>query len=175
MSSKGIRLAKAGEFLAWIGVAAFTPIVLFVCSSAQRFERWITEKQYPGIVMTIDQRAWIEGSLVMLLALSLLNWILVELALLFRAFRHSPLLGSEIERRLSGLSRAICIFAVAGFIQRPLLIAITTRGNPPGQSQLDLTLTTNHLLAILIAIFLVLFVHLFREARRADEENRGFI
>lgn len=168
------RLALVGQACAWGSVAALGSAVIWYCVDLHRFGR-LADELLPAMPVTIGPWAWPLGALTVGLMFGLFVWIMLEVANLFRLFGHGDLFGRRVERGLHRLSGAMIAGAFGGVAGRTLLGLILSWNNAPHQRQLSINVSSSDLMALLAAGMFLLFARIVAEARRAVEENQGFV
>jgi hypothetical protein len=168
------RLALAGQVCAWGSIAALGGAVIWYCVDLDRFAG-LAHELLPAVPVTIGPWAWPLGALMVGLMFGLFAWIMLEVANLFRLFGRGDLFGSRVERGLHRLSCAMIAGALGGVAGRTLLGLILSWNNAPHHRQLSINISSSDLLALLAAVMFLLFARIVAEARRAVEENQGFV
>jgi Protein of unknown function (DUF2975) len=174
ISPQCVRLAQYGRCIALGGIVMSFGVLMFFCSSQARFAMAV-DYLLPQIHGTIDAQAWFWGALVLAANYGIFLWAMILIAALFRAISERDILGDRTDRVLRRLSYAVATAAIFAIAQRTLLGLIVTWANAPGERQVIVQFSSDDLLKGLAAIFLFLFARIIGEARRIDQENRGFV
>jgi hypothetical protein len=93
----------------------------------------------------------------------------------FGFVRSEQVLGENSQSSLRTLGRLAIASATAGVLCRTAVGLLATSNNPPGQKMLVIGLSSNELLAIVIAILVFIFANIVREAAVVTQENKSFI
>lgn len=75
--------------------------------------------------------------------------------------------------RLFGLG--FLLYVAARIAVTPLMFWVLTYDNPPGNVLFSMSVSTNHIIALLIGAIIMLIGHVFTEAVRQSDENRQFV
>ncbi len=174
LSPFGRRLALAGEGLGWAGIALILYALIHFGSSPVRILHLLPPELTEG-VRALDSGAWIAAGLILLISFAVVVWCLIELIRLFAMIRKGDWFGERLERALQRLSIAALVSGFGAIIQRTVLGLIFKPLTPEGKHRLVLQIDSDDVIFALIGIFLALFALIIREARRADDENKGFV
>lgn len=100
---------------------------------------------------------------------------LAQMWALFGCFARGELLARAPARHLRRLGLALCALAVAQPLGRTLSILALTWGNPPGERQIWLGLSSDHYLSLLFGLLLLALAQVLAEAARVADENAEFV
>lgn len=168
------RLALAGRVCAWGGIAMLGGLVIWYCADLARF-RSLADDLLPATPVTMGHWTWALGALTIGAMYGLFVWIMLEVANLFRLFGHGDLFGPRVERNLHRLSYAMIAGACGSVAGRTILGLVLSWNNAPHQRHLSISVSSSDLVALLAAVMFLLFARIVAEARRAVEENKGFV
>ncbi|OYU48714.1 MAG: hypothetical protein CFE31_09720 [Rhizobiales bacterium PAR1] len=107
--------------------------------------------------------------------LVLFGVIAVQVRALFRRFSLGVILDQGNARRLSTIGWLIIAGGAISMLERTLLALALTFGNPEGQRQLLISLSTTDVIIVLFGLFVLAFAHVIGEGARIADENRGFV
>ncbi|MCX2861059.1 DUF2975 domain-containing protein [Paucibacter sp. PLA-PC-4] len=102
-------------------------------------------------------------------------WAMWQVWCLFGCYARSELLALAPVRHLHRLGLALVGLALAMPLGQTLALLALTLGNPPGERQLALTLSSEHYLCLLFGLMLLAIAAVMREAVRVADENAEFI
>lgn len=94
---------------------------------------------------------------------------------LFGCFAQGELLARTPATHLRRLGLALCALAAAQPVGRTLSILALTWGNPKGERQLWVGLSSDHYLSLLFGLLLLALAQVLAEGARLAEENAEFI
>ncbi len=94
---------------------------------------------------------------------------------LFGCFAQGELLASRPARHLRRLGLGLCALAAAQPLGQTLVILALTWGNPKGERQLWLGLSSDHYLSLLFGLLLLALAQVLHEAARVADENAEFV
>lgn len=94
---------------------------------------------------------------------------------LFGCFAQGELLARRPAQHLRRLAFGLCALAAAQPLGQTLAILALTWGNPKGERQLWLGLSSDHYLALLFGLLLLALAQVLHEAARVAEENAEFV
>jgi hypothetical protein len=115
------------------------------------------------------------GALATLLPVSLGLTALWQLWQLFGAFAAGHALTPTAQQHLRRFAVALFALAVCEPIYRAAMSVLFSLGNPPGQRQLIIGLSSHDYLQVLLALVLLAIAIVMGDAVRAAEENRAFV
>lgn len=94
---------------------------------------------------------------------------------LFGAFAAGHALTPAAQQHLRRFAMALLTLAVCEPIYRAAMSVLFSLGNPPGQRQLIVSLSSHDYLQVLLALVLLAIAIVMGDAVRASEENRQFV
>lgn len=127
-----------------------------------------------GAVRPAPLTPWL-GALATLLPVGLGLAALWQLWQLFGAFAAGHALTPCAQQHLRRFAIALLTLAVCEPIYRAAMSVLFSLGNPPGQRQLIIGLSSHDYLQVLLALVLLAIAIVLGEAVRAAEENREFV
>ena len=102
-------------------------------------------------------------------------WAMWQVWRLFGCYARGELLALAPVRHLHRLGLALAGMALALPLGQTLSVLALTLGNPAGERQLALTLSSEHYLCLLFGLMLLAIAAVMREAVRVADENAEFI
>ena len=174
-SPKLNRLVRLGQGIALLGVVYFTVNFMAHCLTEARYAQWLF-RVWAGQPMTINGQSWLAGTAV-LFGFNLINVApLFVVMRLLESFRSGDLFGVTMERGLRHMSYWYVAIIGEKIFADPLLFYTATYFNPAGPVSMMPRFSFVAILPdMIITISLLLLSEIIKEARRAKEENEGFI
>lgn len=171
-----IRLCHGvrGMVLAGAIVLALLPLVFWLVPSWAA--AWVSQMTSlpDSAVRPTTLTPWL-GTLATLLPVGLGLTALWQLWQLFGAFAGGHALTHAAQRHLRRFALALLVLAVCEPIYRAAMSVLFSLGNPPGQRQLIVSLSSHDYLQVLLALVLLAIAIVMGDAVRAAEENRSFV
>jgi Protein of unknown function (DUF2975) len=127
-----------------------------------------------GAVRPAPLTPWL-GALATLLPVGLGLAALWQLWQLFGAFAAGRALTHTAQQHLRRFAIVLLVLAVCEPIYRAAMSVLFSLGNPPGQRQLIVGLSSHDYLQVLLALVLLAIAIVMGDAVRAVEENQTFI
>ena len=93
----------------------------------------------------------------------------------FGCFAQGELLTRRPAAHLRRLAFGLCALAPAQPLGHTLAILALTWGNPPGERQIWVGLSSDHYLALLFGLLLLALAQVLHEAARVADENAEFV
>lgn len=115
------------------------------------------------------------GSLITLVPVAISLTLLWQLWQLFGSFAAGRALTHGAQQHLRRFALAMLAMAVCDPIHRAAMSVVFSLGNPPGQRQLIIKLSSNDDVQLLLALVLLAIATVMGEAVRASDENRTFV
>jgi Protein of unknown function (DUF2975) len=115
------------------------------------------------------------GTLVTLLPVGLGLAALWQLWQLFGAFAAGQALTHAAQQHLRRFAIVLLTLAVCEPIYRAAMSVLFSLGNPPGERQLIVSLSSHDYLQVLLALVLLAIAIVMGEAVRVAEENKSFV
>ena len=168
------RLALIGEALAILGIAV---VVVYECylwtDSTAMLKYLLRGVSKLAAVPTGDLvvAAWFAD----LVPVALFLFAMGNVVLLFRRLRSARVFHPDVPLLLTRIGRLACASAVAGIVARTIVALALTSGNPPGQRQLVISISSGDITSVITGLLLLVFAYVMQEALRIDEENRSFL
>lgn len=139
---------------------------------------WVADvvlKQWAIVKIQLDMTSRLGGLAGSLLPTAVSLFALWQMWSLFGCFARGELLAREPAQHLRRLGLALCTLAFAQPVGRTLSILALTWGNPKGERQLWMGLTSDHYLSLLFGLLLLALAQVLAEAARVADENREFV
>jgi hypothetical protein len=169
-----LRLALIGEALAIVGIAVVVAYECYLWTDSAAMLKYLL-RGVPDLaaVPTGDLvvAAWFADLAPVLLFLFAMG----NVVLLFRRLRSAHVFHPDVPLLLTRIGRLACASAVAGVAARTIVALALTSGNPPGQRQLVVSISSGDITSVITGLLLLVFAYVMQEALRIDEENRGFL
>ena len=127
-----------------------------------------------GAVRPVPLTLWL-GALATLLPAGLGLAALWQLWQLFGAFAAGRALTYAAQRHLRRFALSFLALSVCEPFYRAAMSVLFSLGNPPGQRQLIIGLSSHDYLQVLLALALLAIAIVMGDAVRASEENRAFV
>ncbi len=140
--------------------------------------RWVAEmvqKDFGFALVQLDARARWGGLAATALPVGVSLWGLWSIWCLFGCYARGDLLSMRPARYLRRLSIAMVTLAAAMPLSQTLTVLALTLGNPPGQRQLWVGLSSQHYLSLLFGLVLLAVSTTLVEAARVADENASFV
>ena len=93
----------------------------------------------------------------------------------FHLLGTRPIFDLALPRRLLRLGSLASAAAISGIVARPLVVLVLTRGNPPGQQQLVIGISSEEIAGLIMGLLCYTFALIIQEAIGIELENRGFV
>ncbi|CAN5132785.1 hypothetical protein BH11PSE10_BH11PSE10_10640 [soil metagenome] len=168
------RLAMAVRLLCLIAALALLVMPLAFWSSP----RWVAQmvqKDFGFGLVQLDANARLAGLAATALPVCMSLWALWSIWCLFGCYARGDLLSMRPARHLRRLSIAMVSLAAALPLGQTLTALALTLGNPPGQRQLWVGLSSQHYLSLLFGLVLLAISTVLVEAARVADENASFV
>jgi hypothetical protein len=123
--------------------------------------------------LDLGSRLW--GLAASMLPTSVSLFALWQMWALFGCFAEGELLALRPAQHLRRLGLGLCTLAAAQPLGHTLAILALTWGNPKGERQLWLGLSSDHYLALLFGLLLLALAQVLTEAARVADENAEFV
>lgn len=123
--------------------------------------------------LDLGSRLW--GLAASMVPTSVSLFALWQMWALFGCFAEGELLALRPAQHLRRLGLGLCTLAVAQPLGHTLAILALTWGNPKGERQLWVGLSSDHYLALLFGLLLLALSQVLTEAARVADENAGFV
>lgn len=139
---------------------------------------WVTEvaaRTWNLTKLQLDLGARLGGLAASMLPTSVSLFALWQMWSLFGCFAQGELLARRPAQHLRRLGLGLCALSAAQPLGHTLAILALTWGNPKGERQLWLGLSSDHYLALLFGLLLLALAQVLSEAARVAEENAEFI
>lgn len=104
-----------------------------------------------------------------------LLWALYSLKRLVSALKEGKWFEENSETLCRQFGSAMLWYVGAQILHRTLLVLVLTATNPPGERELTIALTNHDLIALLPAIFAMIFAHLVGLSRAQHEELKQIV
>jgi len=111
------------------------------------------------------------GFLVSLLPVTVAVYAMVTLSRLFRLYENAIVFTHDNVKLLRKLGYVIIAWVTANLLFTPLITAVMTHGNPPGQPMIMLTLNFSDLSALVMGAIVVLISRVMDEGRKLEDEQ----
>ena len=170
------RLCQAVRALVVPGAItlALLPFVFWFVPSC--VPAWVSQMtSLPEDAMRITTLTPWLGTLATLLPAGLGLAALWQLWRLFGAFAAGRALTHDAQQHLRQFAVVLLALAVCEPIYRAAMSVVFSLGNPPGQRQLIISLSSHDYLQVLLALVLLAVAIVMGDAVRAAEENKSFI
>jgi len=151
-----------------------SPFMFFWAPEGFAFIEHDLLKQYGG---TDQLLMWqkILGFFVTCLPAAFLLWALSYLMRLVNALKAGLWFDEQSEALCRSFGRALLWYVGTEIIHRTLLVLVLTATYPPGQHELHLSFSNNDLMALVPAIFAMIFAHLVSLGRAQRDELKQII
>ncbi|MFG6416437.1 DUF2975 domain-containing protein [Roseateles sp. DC23W] len=139
---------------------------------------WVAEvvtQQWGIPKIQLDMQARLGAMLASLLPAGVVVFALSQMWALFGCFARGELLAKLPASHLRRIGVALCLLAAAQPVGRTLAILALTLGNPEGERQLWLGLSSDHYLSLLFGLLLLALAQVLHEAARVADENAEFV
>jgi len=123
--------------------------------------------------LDLGSRLWGLGASMVPTSVSL--YALWQMWALFGCFAQGELLARRPARHLRRLGLGLCALAAAQPLGHTLGILALTWGNPKGERQLWVGLSSDHYLSLLFGLLLLALAQVLAEAARVADENAEFV
>lgn len=139
---------------------------------------WVTEVagntwHLTRLQLDLGSRLW--GLAASLVPTSVSLFALWQMWSLFGCFAQGELLARRPAQHLRRLGLGLCALSAAQPLGHTLAILALTWGNPKGERQLWLGLSSDHYLALLFGLLLLALSQVLFEAARVADENAEFV
>lgn len=171
------RLARLARWVRLIS-ALMAVLVLIVPPLFWAQPDWVAEvarRDWALGTVQLDSMARLGGLLAGLPASAMSLWALWQVWQLFGCFGRGELLSLRPARHLGRLGWALLMLMALLPLSDTLVRLALTLGNPAGQRQLVLGLSTYHLLCLLTGLVMLALSRVMREAARVADENAAFV
>lgn len=139
---------------------------------------WVAEvatQQWAVSKLQLDLASRLGGLAASLLPVSVSVFALWQMWSLFGCFARGELLAQQPAAHLRRLGLGLCALTLAQPLGRTLSILALTWGNPKGERQLWVGLSSDHYLMLLFGLLLLALAQVLHEAARVADENAGFV
>jgi hypothetical protein len=168
------RLAIAGEALAIAGIAIVVGYEIYLWTDPAAMLNYL-KRGVPELAGVPTGDLVLGAWLADLAPVALFVVAMATVVQLFRRLRSAQLFHPDVPVLLTRIGRLACASAVAGVVARTVVGLALTSGNPPGQRQLVISVSSGDITSVITGLLLLVFAHVMQEALRIDEENRGFL
>ncbi len=139
---------------------------------------WVTEVagntwHLTRLQLDLGSRLW--GLAASMVPTSVSLFALWQMWSLFGCFAQGELLARRPAQHLRRLGLGLCALSAAQPLGHTLAILALTWGNPKGERQLWLGLSSDHYLALLFGLLLLALSQVLFEAARVADENAEFV
>ena len=168
------RLAWIVRLLCLLGVVVIGTLPFIFWADAD----WVADIaantwRLSRLQLDLGSRLWGLAASMLPTAVSL--FALWQMWSLFGCFAQGELLARRPAQHLRRLAFGLCALAPAQPLGQTLAILALTWGNPKGERQLWLGLSSDHYLALLFGLLLLALAQVLHEAARVAEENAEFV
>ncbi|MFG6465723.1 DUF2975 domain-containing protein [Roseateles sp. BYS87W] len=168
------RLAWVVRALCLMGVAVISTLPFIFWAEPD----WVAEVaartwNLSKLQLDLGSRLWGLASSMLPTGVSL--FALWQMWSLFGCFAQGELLAQRPALHLRRLGAGVCALAAAQPLGHTLAILAVTWGNPKGERQLWVGLSSDHYLALLFGLLLLALAQVLAEAARVADENAEFI
>lgn len=168
------RLAWVVRLLCLLGVVVIGTLPFIFWADAD----WVADIaantwRLSRLQLDLGSRLW--GLAASMLPTGVSLFALWQMWSLFGCFAQGELLAWRPAQHLRRLAFGLCALAVAQPLGQTLAILALTWGNPKGERQLWLGLSSDHYLALLFGLLLLALAQVLHEAARVAEENAEFV
>jgi len=168
------RLALVVRMLCLIGVLVIGTMPFLFWAQPD----WVAEvviQQWAIAKIQLDMESRLGGLAGSLLPTAVSVFALWQMWSLFGCFARGELLARQPAQHLRRLGLALCTLALAQPVGRTLSILALTWGNPKGERQLWVGLSSDHYLSLLFGLLLLALAQVLAEAARVADENAEFV
>ncbi|HHL20403.1 MAG TPA: DUF2975 domain-containing protein [Aliiroseovarius sp.] len=173
------RIARLSVVLQWICRIALVILPLSMVAAAIYSFRdpSMLAPQFPGLDIAAPPGPAPLAIVFGLLAVPQLMalFVLWQLERLFGLYRRGDTLTTAPALRIRRIGLGVVAAALLSLLLRPVAGAILTLGNPAGERQLVVTLSSADIGLVLAGGLMVVIGWVMGEAARIAEENRGFV
>jgi len=155
-------------------IIAVSPIVFFWFPESITFMEHDLLREYGGI-SKLEMWQKLLGFFVTSLPAALLLLALRYLLKLLNALKAELWFEENSERMCRRFGQALLWYVGAEILHRTLLVLVLTATYPPGQHELHLSFSNNDLMALVPAIFAMIFAHIVSLGRAQREELKQII
>lgn len=177
-SSDGLRrirrLAFVVRLLSLLGAVVIATLPFMFWAEAD----WVAEvatREWAVTKLQLDLGSRLAGLTASLLPVSVSVFALWQMWSLFGCFAAGELLARRPAAHLRRLGFSLCALAAAQPLGRTLTILALTWGNPKGERQLWVGLSSDHYLSLLFGLLLLALAQVLTEAARVADENAEFV
>ena len=168
------RLAWAVRLLCLLGVVVIGTLPFIFWAQPD----WVTEVaantwRLTKLQLDLGSRLW--GLAASMVPTSVSLFALWQMWSLFGCFAQGELLARRPAQHLRRLGLGLCALSAAQPLGHTLAILALTWGNPKGERQLWLGLSSDHYLALLFGLLLLALSQVLFEAARVADENAEFV
>jgi hypothetical protein len=139
---------------------------------------WVADvvlKEWAVRKIQLDLPSRLGGLAGSLLPVAVSSYALWQMWALFGCFAQGELLARAPAAHLHRLGLALCALTLAQPLGRTLSILALTWGNPKGERQFWLGLSSDHYLSLLFGLLLLALARVLAEAARVADENAEFV
>jgi hypothetical protein len=155
-------------------IIAVAPIIIFWVPDSLPYVKSDLLEEYGGLEHLLIWQKLL-GFFVTSLPAALLLWAISHLLRLVRSLKAGQWFHKENEILCRRFGRAIMWFVLVNFFHRTLLVLILTATYPEGKKQLMFSLSSNDLMALVPAIFAVIFAHIVSLGRAQRDELKQIV
>lgn len=168
------RLAWIVRLLCLVGLVVIGTLPFIFWAQAD----WVAEVaastwKLSKLQLDLASRLW--GLAASMVPTSVSLFALWQMWALFGCFAEGELLALRPAQHLRRLGLGLCTLSAAQPLGQTLAILALTWGNPKGERQLWLGLSSDHYLALLFGLLLLALSQVLTEAARVADENAAFI
>lgn len=143
--------------------------------SSPRWVAQMVQKEFGFALVQLDAGARWGGLAASALPVGVGLWGLWAIWCLFGCYARGDLLSMRPARHLRRLSITMVSLAAVLPLSQTLTVLALTLGNPPGQRQLWVGLSSQHYLSLLFGLVLLAVSTVLVEAARVADENAEFV
>ena len=171
-----IRLCHGVRAMVLLGAVALALLPFVFWFMPSWVAVWVSQMTAlpASAVRPTELTPWL-GALATLLPVGLGLAALWQLWQLFGAFAAGRALTHAAQQHLRRFALALLALSVCEPIYRAAMSVLFSLGNPPGQRQLIVGLSSHDYLQVLLALVLLAIAIVMGDAVRAEEENRAFV
>lgn len=168
------RLAWLVRLLCLLGVVVIGTLPFIFWAQADWVAEWAAQQaSVRQVQLDLGSRLW--GLAASLLPATASLFSLWQMWSLFGCFAQGELLARRPAGHLRRLGFGLCALAAAQPLGHTLAVLALTWGNPPGERQLWVGLSSDHYLALLFGLLLLALAQVLHEAARVADENAEFV
>lgn len=155
-------------------VIAISPILFFWIPEGTAFIEHDLLKHYGGTEQLLMWQKLL-GFFVACMPAAFLLWALSYLLRLVNALKSGLWFAEQSENLCRQFGKALMWYVGAQILHRTLLVLVLTATYPPGKHELHLSFSNNDLMALVPAIFAMIFAHIVSLGRAQRDELKQII